>query len=102
MWNARFPYVIAISRRVPDMSAARFQEDAERCDRLAEIMLAPAQRDAYVEMAKMWRKLANETGAHLQRVAAWERRNGLKPSVTTVDPSDHATETESESIARAR
>jgi hypothetical protein len=67
----------------PGMSAARFQEDAERCDRLAAIMLAPAQRDAYVEMAKMWRKLANETGNHLQRVAAWERRNGFKSAGST-------------------
>jgi len=69
------------------MSAARFQEDAERCDRLAAIMLAPAQRDAYVEMAKMWRKLANETGNHLQRVAAWERRNAVRPAATTSNPS---------------
>ncbi len=69
------------------MIAARFQEDAERCDRLAAIMLAPAQREAYVELAKMWRKLANDTGAHLQRVAAWERRNGLSPSAPTQDPS---------------
>lgn len=69
------------------MSVTRFQEDAERCDRLAEIMLTPAQRDAYVEMAKMWRKLANETGNHLQRVAAWERRNGTRSAATTSNPS---------------
>ena len=76
------------------MSVTRFQEDAERCDRLAAIMLAPAQRDAYVEMAKMWRKLANDTGNHLQRVAAWERRNGLKPSVTTSNPSHQGPDSE--------
>ena len=81
------------------MSAARFQEDAERCDRLAAIMLAPAQRDAYVEMAKMWRKLANDTGNHLQRVAAWERRNGLKPSVTASNPSHHGPDGESAATA---
>ncbi len=69
------------------MSATRFQEDAERCDRLAAIMLAPAQRDAYVEMAKMWRKLANDTGNHLQRVAAWERRNGVNQPALAQNPS---------------
>jgi hypothetical protein len=69
------------------MSAARFQEDAERCDRLAAIMLAPAQRDAYVEIARMWRKLASDTDNHLQRVAAWERRHALHQSVTTQGPS---------------
>jgi hypothetical protein len=79
------------------MSAARFQEDAERCDRLAAIMLAPAQRDAYVEMAKMWRKLANETGNHLQRVAAWERRNGFKSAGPTADPPLHGADVEASS-----
>jgi hypothetical protein len=69
------------------MSAARFQEDAERCDRLAAIMLAPAQRDAYVELAKMWRKLANDTGAHVQRVAAWERRHAVDEVATAQNPS---------------
>jgi len=69
------------------MSAARFQADAERCDRLAAIMLSPAQRDDYVEMAKMWRKLASETDNHLKRVTAWERRNGVRPAVTTSNPS---------------
>ena len=82
------------------MSAARFQEDAERCDRLAAIMLAPAQRDAYVEMAKMWRKLANDTGNHLQRVAAWERRNGFKSPVTTSSPSHHGSDRELDATAR--
>ncbi len=77
------------------MSAARFQEDAERCDRLAAIMLAPAQRDAYVEMARMWRKLGNDTDNHLQRVAAWERRNGLKPSMTTSNSPHQGTDTDS-------
>ena len=69
------------------MSAARFQEDAERCDRLAAIMLTPAQREAYVEMARMWRKLANETVNHLQRVAAWERRHALDQSTARQNPS---------------
>jgi hypothetical protein len=82
------------------MSPARFQEDAERCDRLAAIMLAPAQRDAYVEMAKMWRKLANDAGNHLQRVAAWERRNGFKSPVTTSDPSRHGSDGELDATAR--
>lgn len=82
------------------MSAARFQQDAERCDRLAEIMLAPAQRDAYVELAKMWRKLANETGAHQQRVAAWERRNGLNRHATDRSPSTHEADGESAALAR--
>jgi hypothetical protein len=63
------------------MSEARFQENAEHCDRLGGIMLSSAQRDVYVEMARMWRKLANEAGAHRMRVAAWERKIGVKPSM---------------------
>ncbi len=82
------------------MSAARFQEDAERCDRLAAIMLSPAQRDAYVEMARMWRKLANDTGNHLQRVAAWERRNRVDQPMTTQTPSLHGPDGESAAPAR--
>ncbi len=82
------------------MSVARFQQDAERCDRLAEIMLAPAQRDAYVELARMWRKLANETGAHHQRVAAWERRNGLNRHATAHASSGHDSDGESAALAR--
>ena len=80
------------------MSAARFQEDAERCDRLAAIMLAPAQRDAYVELAKMWRKLANDTGAHLQRVAAWERRHASNQPIGTHSPSLPGSESESAAL----
>jgi hypothetical protein len=82
------------------MSADRFQQDAERCDRLAEIMLAPAQRDAYIELAKMWRKLANETGAHHQRVAAWERRNGLNRHAAGQAPPAHESDGESAALAR--
>ena len=74
------------------MLAPRPSEDAERCERLAKVMLAPAQRDAYLELAKMWRKLANEIGNHQARVAAWERKNGQKPSmppgVGDHDPED--------------
>ena len=69
------------------MSAARFEDEAQRCDRLAAIMLAPAQRDAYVEMSRMWRKLANETANHFRRVAAWERRNGIGPAAADSNPA---------------
>jgi hypothetical protein len=67
------------------MLLSRLNEDAERCDRLAKVMLTAAQRDAYLEMGRMWRKLAVEMGNHRTRVAAWERRNGLKPSVPSED-----------------
>ena len=56
------------------MPEDRFREDADSCDRMAAIMLAPAQRDAYREMARMWRKLANDSANHRLRVAAWSRK----------------------------
>jgi hypothetical protein len=76
------------------MSTARCQEAAERCDRLAAIMIAPAQRDSYIELANLWRKLANDTEIHLQRVASWERRNGVKPLVTTKNPFHRSSDSE--------
>ena len=70
------------------MLVSRLNEDADRCDRLAKVMLSAAQRDAYVELAKMWRKLASETENHRARVAAWERRNGIKPSAPTEEEAE--------------
>ncbi len=78
------------------MLVSRLNEDADRCDRLAKVMLTAAQRDAYVELAKMWRKLASETDNHRARVAAWERRNGLKPSAS----EEHEPEIEPVSASR--
>lgn len=70
------------------MLVSRLNEDAERCDRLAKVMLTAAQRDAYLEMGRMWRKLAAEMGNHRARVAAWERRNGLKPSAVSDEEAE--------------
>ena len=70
------------------MLVSRLNEDADRCDRLAKVMLSAAQRDAYVELAKMWRKLASETDNHRARVAAWERRNGINPSAPTDEEAE--------------
>jgi hypothetical protein len=53
---------------------ARSLANVEHCERLAAIMLTPAQRESYLEMARMWRKLANEAGNHRLRVAAWSRK----------------------------
>ena len=78
------------------MLVSRLNEDADRCDRLAKVMLTAAQRDAYLELAKMWRKLASETDNHRAPVAAWESANGLKPSA----PSEE--EAEIEPVAAGR
>lgn len=62
------------------MLEARCRDDAEHCDRMAAIMLTKTQRDSYLQLAQMWRKLANEAGNHRQRVEAWTRRTGRTPS----------------------
>ncbi len=43
---------------------------------MAAIMLTKTQRDSYLQLALMWRKLANEAGNHRLRVEAWTRRTG--------------------------
>ncbi|MFI4973954.1 MAG: hypothetical protein ACHP84_05380 [Caulobacterales bacterium] len=54
---------------------------------MAAIMLTPAQRDSYLELARMWRKLANETSNHRLRVAAWTRKVGMGASAPTPGPT---------------
>ena len=61
------------------MLETRCRDDAAHCDRMAAIMLTKAQRDAYLELASMWRKLAEETGKHRRRVEAWTRRTAPGP-----------------------
>ena len=58
------------------MLEARCRDDAEHCERMAAIMLTKTQRDSYLQLALMWRKLANEAGNHRLRVEAWTRRTG--------------------------
>jgi hypothetical protein len=59
---------------------------------MAAIMLTKAQRDAYLELATMWRKLADETGKHRRRVEAWAQRTTPSPSVLNsgANGADHA------------
>ena len=57
-----------------EMLEQRCRDDAEHCERMAAIMLTKAQRESYLQLAGLWRKLANESGNHRQRVAAWTRR----------------------------
>jgi hypothetical protein len=47
---------------------------------MAAIMLTKTQRDSYLKLAQMWRKLGNEAGNHRQRVEAWTRRTGRAPT----------------------
>ena len=61
------------------MLEARCRDDAEHCERMAAIMLTKTQRDSYLQLALMWRKLGNEAGNHRQRVEAWTRRTGRAP-----------------------
>jgi len=56
------------------MLEARCRDDAEHCERMAAIMLTKTQRDSYLQLALMWRKLGNEAENHRQRVEAWTRR----------------------------
>ena len=56
------------------MLEVRCRDDAEHCERMAAIMLTKGQRDSYLELAHLWRKLANEAGSHRQRVEAWTRK----------------------------
>ena len=58
----------------PKMLEVRCRDDAEHCERMAAIMLTKGQRDSYLELAHLWRKLANEAGSHRQRVEAWTRK----------------------------
>jgi hypothetical protein len=67
------------------MVELRCREDAEHCERMAAIMLTKAQRDSYLELANMWRKLAEETVRHRQRVEAWTKRTRTAPEL---EPDD--------------
>jgi hypothetical protein len=62
------------------MLEERCRDDAEHCDRMAAIMLTKTQRDSYLQLAQLWRKLGNEAGNHRQRVEAWTRRTMRTPS----------------------
>jgi len=64
----------------PDMLEQRCRDDASHCERMAAIMLTKAQRESYLELANMWHKLANESGNHRLRVAAWTRRTRPAPT----------------------
>jgi hypothetical protein len=68
------------------MLELRCRDDAAHCERMAAIVLTKAQRDSYLQLAQMWRKLANEAANHRQRVEAWTRRMESLPAVApTVD-----------------
>jgi hypothetical protein len=56
------------------MLELRCRDDAEHCERMAAIMLTKAQRDSYLTLAKLWRKLADEAGNHRLRVEAWTQK----------------------------
>lgn len=47
---------------------------------MAAIMLSKSQRDSYLELANMWRKLADQAGKHRARVEAWTRKTGGAPA----------------------
>jgi hypothetical protein len=64
------------------MLELRCRDDAEHCERMAAIMLTKAQRDSYLELAHLWRKLANDAGSHRLRVEAWTRRTARTPLAT--------------------
>ena len=72
------------------MLEARYRDEAEHCERMAAIMLAKAQRDSYLQLGHMWRKLANEAESHRQRVEAWTRRTARASATTGADGADEA------------
>ena len=67
------------------MLELRCRDDAAHCERMATIVLTKAQRDSYLQLAQMWRKLANEAANHRQRVEAWTRRTE-RPSAGAPTP----------------
>jgi len=62
---------------------SKSQENAEHCERLAAVMLSKAQRDSYLDLASMWRKLATEAVDHRLRVEAWRRSVRRPPSASS-------------------
>ena len=52
---------------------------------MAAIVLTKAQRESYLQLAQMWRKLGNEAGNHRQRVEAWTLRTARAPSAVDAD-----------------
>ena len=67
------------------MTEPTFRNDADHCDRMAAIMLSKGQRDSYLELASMWRRLADEVGSHRQRVDEWTRRTERTLSTVRFD-----------------
>jgi hypothetical protein len=65
------------------MLEAKCREDAKHCERMAAIVLTKAQRDSYLELANLWRKLADDAGKHRLRVEAWTLRTARPTSAAT-------------------
>jgi hypothetical protein len=68
----------------PKMLEVRCREDAAHCERMAAIMLSKGQRDSYLQLAHLWRKLANDAGAHRLRVEAWTAKTTPAPATAAL------------------
>jgi hypothetical protein len=62
------------------MLETRCLEDAAHCERMAAIVLSKGQRESYLQLALLWRKLAEDATSHRQRVEAWTLKTARTPA----------------------